>query len=140
MNLWRCSILVFAALLALAFAPAPFPHPERGGAADSVARELRLFRTEADPKKRVAMIPRFGKIRDPRVTVALMEVVQEGAEKDWALDTQSGVALLMVASSMLVQHHIPEEEWITAKYWTVALLWWEKHGADVRRRASALPR
>ena len=97
---------------------------------DKLAIELRRFRAETDRVKRIDAIKRFGKVRDPRVTLALMEVVQEEKE-------MSG--LLLIASSVLVEHHIPEEDWVLAKYWVVARLWWEKNETVVRQKAAILP-
>ncbi|HJZ54358.1 MAG TPA: hypothetical protein VKE74_05345, partial [Gemmataceae bacterium] len=81
---------------------------------------------------------RFGKVRDPRVIVALMEVVRAELAKDRGMSTDTP-ALLMLASETLVHYHIPEDEWLPTKSWTVASLWWEKHEEEVRRQAAALP-
>jgi hypothetical protein len=40
---------------------------------------------------------------------------------------------------MLVEHHIPEKDWVTAKYWTICRFWWEQNEAEVRLRAKRLP-
>ncbi|HWG44396.1 MAG TPA: hypothetical protein VN688_16580 [Gemmataceae bacterium] len=106
--------------------------PEKGSSEvrDEVIEKIDCFRRESDLKKRRDLAKQLGPIHDARVTLALMEVVlQEDAEP----------GLLVVASSMLVHHHIPEKDWGAAKYWTICRLWWEKNEADVRRRANKLP-
>jgi hypothetical protein len=106
------------------------PSTGTGRRPDRLATELRRFRAETDPEKLAEAIKRFGKVRDPRVTVALMEVVQR--EKKMS-------KLLLLASGTLVHHHIPEEDWRYTKYWDLARLWWEENEAGVRRRAALLP-
>jgi hypothetical protein len=112
--------------------PAPASPP------DPLALELRRFRALTDARERIEAIQRFGKVRDPRVVVVLMEVVQAESAKD---RHGSGEQLLLEhASSTLVHYHIPKDEWLyPTKYWTIAHLWWEKHEGEVRRQAAALP-
>jgi hypothetical protein len=105
-----------------------------GAPPDPLALELRRFRKMTDEDERVDAIRRFGPVRDPRVTVALMEVVQE----EVAHNRHGG--LLMLASSTVVYHHMPKEEILPEKYWTCARRWWENNEVEVRRRAAALPR
>ena len=104
-----------------------------------VAVELRRFRTLSGPKERVQAIARIGPVRDPRVTVALMEVVRAEVDKGWG-QTGEPPGVLLAASSALCEYHIPEAECVSGvKYWTGALMWWETHEAEVRQRASLLP-
>jgi hypothetical protein len=105
------------------------------GHADPLADELRRFRTLTNRGERIEAIRRFGKINDPRVTLILMEALQEDQRDEHRPDA----ALLFIASSMLVYYHIPEKDWLGTKYWTNAIMWWESHETEVRRRASALP-
>src|SRR5262245_6606739 len=70
---------------------------------DEVAQVLRQFRQETSVRIKINLIRQFGPIRDPRITVALMEVVLSAEE-------ESG--LLMIASATLVHFHIPEKEWV----------------------------
>jgi hypothetical protein len=95
---------------------------------DEVTEALLKFRLEPDLKTRGAMIRRLGPVRDPRVTLALMEV---------AVDEDS--PLHPLAGAMLVEYHIPEKDYVTAKCWTIARPWCEKNEAEVRRRAKQLP-
>lgn len=101
---------------------------------DRLARQLQQFRDETSSEKRVDLLHEFARIQDPRVVVALMEAVQgELAKGRYS-------AVLEIASSLLVYYHIPKEELVgSTKYWSAALIWWEKNEADVRRRAAALP-
>src|SRR4051812_20164980 len=62
--------------------PQPPPGPSRVDPG-SLAWELRRFRTLTEPGERVRAIARLDPIRDPRVTVALVEVVQAELGKDW---------------------------------------------------------
>src|ERR1043165_2375720 len=110
---------------------ADVPKEDAGQVVDEVGDKLLRLRLETYPEKRIALMKEVGPIRDPRVTVALMDVV---------LNDQSEPDQLLVASSLLVNYHIPKEDWVPAKNWTVARHWWEKNGAEVRRRAEALPK
>ncbi len=113
--------------------PAPAGPPP-----DPLALELRRFRALTGDRERIEAIWRFGREQDPRVTVALVEVVEAELAKDRPGEMQAP-ALLVHASSTLVHYHIPKDEWLPAKYWTVALMWWKEHGDEVRHRAAALP-
>jgi hypothetical protein len=104
---------------------------------DSLALELRHFRTLTDERERIESIKRFGEVEDPRVAVTLMEVVQAELAKRRGTTSEPS-PLLVHASSTLVYHHIPRDEWGTAKYWQIARLWWDRHEDEVRRRAAAL--
>jgi hypothetical protein len=107
---------------------------------DWLAGELRRFRTLAEPGERVRAIQRLGPIRDPRVTVALMDVALAERDKARAGATETSGELL-AASFALFEYHIPEDERVYGvKYWTGAMMWWNIHEADVRQRAAALPR
>jgi hypothetical protein len=55
------------------------------------------------------------------------------------LDADRESGLLLWASCLLCEYHIPEKDLLPANYWTVCRLWWEKNEADVRRRARQLP-
>jgi hypothetical protein len=112
--------------------PAPAGPPP-----DPLALELRRFRALTDDRERIEAIRRFGKVQDPRVVVVLMEVVQAELAKERASGSD---VLLMFASAAVVDYHIPKDEWLPTKYWNVATIWWEKHEAEVRRQAAALPR
>jgi len=106
---------------------------------DPVATELRHFGGLADPSDRVQAIKRLGRVRDPRVTVALMELVRAEVAVQQAGQTDSS-GMLIAASYALFEYHIPEPERVYGvKYWTGALMWWEAHGPDVRQRAASLP-
>ena len=128
------ALLLFPGQMALCDVPKELP---AAIVVDPVAQVLQRFRRETDPKIQISLIRKFGHIRDPRVTVALMEVVLRAADKNWA-DGETG--LLLMASSRLVPHHIPEKDWVTAKYWVVALLWWEDNEEEVQYRAGLLPK
>lgn len=118
----------------------PPPTADRPRASDDpVAVELRQFRALTDTSERVRAITRIGPVRDPRVTVALVEVVQTELNKDRTGSTETPGGL-MAASVALFEHHIPEAERVYGvKYWTGALMWWETHEVEVRRRAALLP-
>jgi hypothetical protein len=69
-----------------------------------------------------------------------MEVVQAELNKDWTGATETPPVLL-AASFALCEYHIPKTELVGGvKYWTGALMWWEAHEAEVRRRAAVLLR
>jgi hypothetical protein len=106
---------------------------------DPLVGELRRFRVLTEPAERVQVITRLGPVRDPRVTVALMEVVQAelGKNRTGATDTPP---VLLAAAFALFEYHIPEDERVLGvKYWTGAIMWWETHEAAVRGRAALLP-
>jgi hypothetical protein len=106
---------------------------------DPVTEELRRFRSLVDPDERGRAIARLGPVRDPRVTVALMEVVRAELDKE-GTGASADPGVLLAASSALWLYHIPEDELVSGvKYWTGAVMWWDAHGAEVRRRAASLP-
>jgi hypothetical protein len=100
---------------------------------DELTEKLARLRVEKDPNRKLALVKELGPVRDPRVTVALMEIV---------LTAQRADPLLIDVSVLLYQYHIPDNDKIslTAIDWTLCRQWWEKHEADVRRRAAQLPR
>jgi hypothetical protein len=100
---------------------------------DELTDKLARLRVEKDPKRELALVKELGPVRDARVTVALMEIV---------LKTQRADPLVIDVSVLLYQYHIPDNDKIslTAIDWTLCRQWWEKHEADVRRRAAQLPR
>jgi hypothetical protein len=108
-------------------------------AEDPVASELRRFRRLSDRGEWLRDVKRLGPIRDPRVTVALMDVVRaEAAEQQAGRPCDEGK--LMWASFAVCEYHIPEaERMYGTKYWAGALIWWEKHEAEFRQRAASLP-
>jgi hypothetical protein len=136
------ALLLFAvAILSLAVgwkSPSEFSESAQARP-DRLARQLRRFRTETDPERRVEEIRRFGPVQDPRVVLALMEVVLDEMAKYYSAGGDPP-QLLLFASSELVEHHIPQDEWVPAKYWAVAARWWVKHEDETRKNAAALPR
>src|SRR5437763_672067 len=76
---------------------------------DPVAGELRRSRALTEPAERVRAIARLGLVRDPRVTVELMEVVQAELARDWTGATETP-GVLLAASFALFEHHIPVAE------------------------------
>jgi hypothetical protein len=99
---------------------------------DPMTEKLSRLRRETDPKRKLALVKELGPVRDARVTVALMEIVLKAQRED---------PLLIDASCLLYQYHIPDIDKIslTAIDWTLCRQWWEKHEAEVRRRAKQSP-
>jgi hypothetical protein len=97
---------------------------------EPVTEKLIRLRLEGDPKRKLALVKELGPIRDARVTVALMEIVLKAQPED---------ALLLSASSLLFEYHIPQTDYVTARCWTVCRLWCEKNEGEVRRRAKQAP-
>src|SRR5262249_48356060 len=85
--------------------------PVSGETVDEVAQVLRPCRQETSVERKIELIRQFGEIRDPRVTVALMETI---------LAEQKESPLLLASSMTLVRYHIPEKEWRMAKAWFIA--------------------
>lgn len=125
------SVALALALAVWGFAAWEWSRPE------PVAAELRHFRTLTDDGERMEAIERFGRRRDPRVTIALMEVVQ--SELARASEVRAS-GLLEVASIYVCEYHMPEDALGPAKCWALARMWWEANEAQVRRRAARLPR
>jgi hypothetical protein len=100
---------------------------------DELTDKLTRVRVEKHPKRKLALVKELGPVRDARVTVALMEIVLKAQRED---------PLLIDASCLLYQYHISDNDkaTLTAIDWTLCRQWWEKHEAEVRRRASQLPR
>jgi hypothetical protein len=101
---------------------------------DELTDKLTRLRVEKDAKRKLALVKELGPVRDARVTVAFMEIVLKAQRED--------DPLLIDVSVLLYQYHIPDNDKIslTAIDWTLCRQWWEKHEADVRRRAAQLPR
>jgi hypothetical protein len=118
----------FALLLAL---PAPLPAafagpPERPcgrTALDEVADGLRRYHRENDPERRRLLLAKLAPTRDPRVAVALGEVL-----------ASSPFPYPEVV--LLSQFYLPaEKRGSTDAVWD----WWRENEADLRRRAQELP-
>lgn len=102
-------------------------------ARDEVAEKVQRLRQETEPEKRLALVREIGRIPDPRVSVALMELVLE-------LTPKGDSPLLMEAAYFFVRHHIPPHEAPPTKFPRSAAIWWEQHEAEVRRRAESCGR
>jgi hypothetical protein len=104
---------------------------------DPVALVLRRFHSLEDPEERIRVVKLLGPIRDPRVTVVLMETIQAEAARPGVSEAPP---LMQLAAMGMTFHHIPESEVIfDTKYWVGALMWWRTHEAEVRRRVARLP-
>jgi hypothetical protein len=90
---------------------------------DEVADGLRRYRRERDPVRRQALLWKLAPVRDPRVAVALGEVL-----------TSSEFAYQELV--FLAEYHLPESKrGSTDAVWD----WWRDNEAALRRRARELP-
>ena len=95
---------------------------------DQVADGLRLNATTKDPDERMALLERLVESRDPRVAVALANVLSDPGD---GYATTAGCLLLWTYGG-----HVP----VLGRAREDAHAWWARHGADLRRRAKELPR
>jgi hypothetical protein len=90
---------------------------------DAVADALLRYRREADPDRRRALLWKLAPLPDPRVAVALGEVL---ASSDFPFPE----------ITLLARHHLPaEQRGSTDAVWD----WWRANEAELRRRAEELP-
>ena len=123
----RLAVLAMPLLALLAAVPpvAAGPPGEPSGkmAFDEVCDWLRQYRREQDQARRVQWMRKLGATRDPRVAVALMD-----ASLDKANPTK-----VRLEAIMALKAHFPDRNCSVER-------WWEANEADLRRRASELPR
>jgi hypothetical protein len=101
----------------------PPDRPSGRATLDPVADALRRYRKETDPDRRRALLWKLAPVRDPRVAVALGEVL---ASADYPFPE----------ITLLARHHLPEDRrGSTDAVWD----WWRANEADLRRRAEELP-
>jgi hypothetical protein len=119
--------LVLALLVVLWAGQAAFAGPPEGPSGrmvlDPVADGLRRYRRENDEGRRRALLWKLAPTRDPRVAVALGEVL-----------ASCGFPFPEVA--LLAEFYLPAEKaGSTDAVWD----WWREHEAGLRRRARELP-
>jgi hypothetical protein len=112
--------------LLLAGLPVVAGPPERPAgrmAFDEVADGLRRYRRERDPQRRRELLQKLAPTRDPRVAVAMGEVL-----------AGSGCPYPEIA--FLAEYYLPESKrGSTDSVWD----WWRENEADLRRRARDFP-
>jgi hypothetical protein len=134
-NLLLAASLALPLLALLGTAPPVVAGPPEGVSGRMVLHELTdkltRLRVEKHTKRKLALVKELGPVRDARVRVALMEIILKAERAD---------PLLIDVSLLLYQYHIPDNDRIslTAIDWTLCRQWWERHEADVRRRAAQL--
>jgi hypothetical protein len=112
--------LLFAAPAAVAGPP---ERPAAGMALDEVADGLRRYSREQDPQRRRELLWKLAARNDPRVAVALGEVL-------------AGSACPYPEIRFLADYHLPEaKRGSTDAVWD----WWRENEAELRRRAKELP-
>jgi hypothetical protein len=120
------AFLLLALPLLLAGPAAVAGPPDRPAgrmAFDEVADGLRRYRREQDPQRRRALLWKLAPVRDPRVAVALGEVL-------------AGSDCPYPEIRFLADFHLPESKrGSTDAVWD----WWRENEADLRRRARELP-
>jgi hypothetical protein len=94
---------------------------------DKVALELRQYRTEANPQKRIMQLENLAPTRDPRVAVVLGEAM-------WANAPESGDAI-----GLLGKYFVRGARFRSRKVVRVSA-WWEANEVVLRYRAKLLPR
>lgn len=117
--------LTLVALLPVPLAAGPPEGPSARMVFDEVADGLRQFRAEQDETKRVEWIGKLARTRDPRVAIALA-----GARTTF--DVVGAQAHMMLAIYFVPPGMKSSEDIVDA--------WWKENEADLRRRASQLPR
>jgi hypothetical protein len=98
---------------------------------DEISEGLLLYRLEPSSEKRYKRLARLAPVHDPRVTIALVE----------AMNNETKSERVMWIASLVVQYHIPPDEKLApAKFPTFVRLWWENNETEVRLRAKKLPK
>ncbi len=123
----RIRIILLAAVPLLFAGPAAFAGPPERPAAratlDEVADGLRRYRREQDPRRRRELLWKLAPLPDPRVAVALGEVL-------------AGSDCPYPEIRFLADFHLPESKrGSTDAVWD----WWRENEAELRRRARELP-
>jgi hypothetical protein len=98
---------------------------------DAVADGLRKYAKETDQAKRIRWLERLGPTGDPRVAVALGEVIFDDPSEPAAK-----------SAAILLAHHFapPTSRRMTRSQEIEAgLVWWLENRDDLRRRASQMP-
>ncbi|HKI30561.1 MAG TPA: hypothetical protein VKA46_01620 [Gemmataceae bacterium] len=112
--------ILFAGPVAVAGPP---ERPSAQTVLDKVADGLLRYRKENDPARRRALLWTLAPIRDPRVALALGEVLASSE-------------LPFPEIALLAEFHLPEQKrGSTDAVWD----WWRENEADLRRRAKELP-
>jgi hypothetical protein len=119
---------LFSVLIVLLFqqtAVADAPATASGAmVVDAVAEGLRRYRSETDESRRRALLWKLAPTRDPRVALALGEVL-------------ASVDLPYPEISLLAELYLPEaKRGSTDAVWD----WWREHEVELRRIAAGLPR
>jgi hypothetical protein len=116
--------LLLALLGPLPAAIAGPPEPPSGRTAlDEVADGLRRYRAQGDPERRRDLLAKLAPTGDPRVAVALGEVLAS---------SPSPVAEVVLLS----RYYLPaDKRGSTDAVWD----WWRENEAELRRRAKELP-
>ena len=99
---------------------------------DEVAAGLRKYREERDEEKRAALLHDLARTRDPRVALVLGELFQ---------GRDAAVAKNEVTFGHIVSKHTLQQFYATEAAGREEIYdWWKANEADLRRRASRLPR
>ncbi|HEX5270202.1 MAG TPA: hypothetical protein VFW33_06945 [Gemmataceae bacterium] len=118
--LWPAAALLLAAPFVVAGPP---ERPAGRMAFDEVADGLRRYRHERDSARRRALLWKLAPRPDPRVAVALGEVL-------------AGSDCPYPEIALLAEYHLPESKrGSTDSVWD----WWRENEAELRRRARELP-
>jgi len=126
----RLAVLALPLLALLAPPAAAGPPQGVSGrmAFDHMADGLRRYATTKEHDERMALLERLAESRDPRVAVALARVVSD-----------PGDGYMSTAGCLLLWNYgrrVP----VLGKAREDAQAWWDKHEADLRRRAGQLSR
>jgi hypothetical protein len=122
-----------------------FALPSEGMAGKTVLNDvtagLRKYRQETDPKKRLALLQRLAATGDPRVALALVDAANNHNGDD--LDCEAADLLWWYYASPEAAAHRGRvnHDFIPSPPPRKGFRpWWKASEADIRRRASQLPR
>ncbi len=132
------ALLAWVAVLPapLAAGPPEGPSAKMALAPDEVADGLRKYRNAKNEAKRLRLLDKLARTRDPRVAVALGDALS-----DPSCDVQATAAIGILfhqagGFTQYIAPKIPTTEQVIA----VARDWWKENESDLRRRAKALAR
>jgi hypothetical protein len=101
---------------------------------DKVADGLRTYQREKDICKAAELLQKLAATRDVRVAVALGDFVENFINAQPMLSPQQENPALIAAVALRRYCPDPDDTLVEV------MRWWDKHKADLRRRAAQLPR
>jgi hypothetical protein len=107
---------------------------------DEVADGLRKYRKETDPERRLAWLQTLGATGDPRVALALVDAANNRHGDDLDCEAADLLWWHYAGPDAASHRNIVNPYALKLPPGSSYRAWWKKNEADLRRRASELPR